>query len=57
MHAMGTKQGLLDLLVLKIKINGHDISNVSQQKLLGLSIDNKLTWSAHTDNLCSVLSS
>ena len=54
---MGTRHGLLDLPVLKIKIDGHDISNVSQQKLLGLLIDNKLTFSAHIDNLCSALSS
>ena len=44
---MGTRQGLLDLPV---------ISNVSQQ-LLGLLIDNKLTFSAHIDSLCSTLSS
>ena len=55
--AMGTRQGLLDLPVLKIKIDGHDISNVSQQKLLGLLIDNNLTFTAHIDNLCSALSS
>ena len=54
---MGTRHGLLDLPVLKIKIDGHDIPNVSQQKLLGLLIDNKLTFSAHIDNLCSALSS
>ena len=53
---MGTRQGLLDLPVLKIKIDGHDISNVSQQKLLGLLVDNKLTFSAYIDNLCSALS-
>ena len=54
---METRQVLLDLPVLKIKIDGHDISSVSQQKLLGLLIDNKPTFSAHIDNLCSVLSS
>ena len=43
----GTRQSLHDLSQLNIKINGHDITNVSQQKLLGLLIDNKLTWSAH----------
>ena len=53
---MGTRQGLLDLPVLKIKIDGHDISSVSQQKLLGLLVDNKLTFSAYIDNLCSALS-
>ncbi|MCG8046530.1 MAG: reverse transcriptase domain-containing protein [Candidatus Thiodiazotropha endolucinida] len=53
----GTRQSLHDSLLLNITIDGHDIENVSQQKLLGLLIDNKLTWSAHIDNICSVVSS
>ena len=35
----------------------YDIANVSQQKLLGLMIDDKLTWSAHIETVCSSLSS
>ena len=55
--AMGTRHKLQNFPRLSLKIDGNDIKNVSQQKLLGLTIDNKLTWSAHIDNLCSALSS
>ena len=54
---LGSRHRLHDLPPLKLKIDGHDIINVSQQKLLGLLIDDKLMWSAHIDNLCSALSS
>lgn len=54
---LGTRQRLHDSPQLNLNIDGHDICNVSQQKLLGLVIDDKLTWSAHLDNLCSALSS
>ena len=53
----GSRHRLHDLLPLNLKIDGHYIINVSQQKLLGLLIDDKLMWSAHIDNLCSALSS
>lgn len=53
----GTRQKLHDKPQLNLKIDGHDIANVSQQKLLGLLIDDKLTWSAHIENVCSSLSS
>ena len=42
---------------LNLKIDGHSIANVSKQKLLGLLIDNTLSWLEHIDNLCSSLSS
>ena len=48
---------LHDLPPLNLKIDGHDIISVTQQKLFGLLIDDKLMWSAHIDNLCSALSS
>lgn len=46
-----------DLPQIDLKIDDHDISSVTKQKLLGLLIDDKLTWSAHIDHLCSTLSS
>ena len=46
-----------DLSQIALKIDDHDISSVTKQKLLGLLIDDKLTWSAHIDHLCSTLSS
>ena len=33
------------------------IKNVSKQKLLGVYIDENLTWSSHIDHLCSIVSS
>ena len=53
----GTRHKLHEMPRLNIKIDGHDIANVSQQILLGLLIDDKLTWSAHIENVCSSLSS
>ena len=53
----GTRHMLHDISPLNLKIDGHDMKNVFQQKLLGLLIDDKLTWSAHIDNICSTLSS
>ena len=53
----GTRHRLHEMPPLNLQIDGHDIKNVSQQKLLGLLIDDKLTWSAHIDNICSTLSS
>ena len=53
----GTRPNLQDKPKLNIKIDGHDISNVSKQKLLGLMMDDKLTWSAHIDSVCSSHSS
>ena len=54
---LGSRRILHYLPSLNMKIDGHDIINVSQQKLLGLLIDDKRMWSAHIDNLCSTLSS
>ena len=53
----GTRHRLHEMPPLNLQIDGHDIKNVSQQKLLGLLIHDKLTWSAHIDNICSTLSS
>ena len=53
----GTRHKLHEMPRLNIEIDGHDIANVSQQKLLGLLIDDKLTWSAHIENVYSSLSS
>ena len=53
----GTRHRLHEMPPLNLQIDGHDIKNVSQQKLLGLLMDDKLTWSAHIFNICSTLSS
>lgn len=42
---------------LDLKIANNQIKNTRNQKLLGIHIDDKLTWSTHTDHLCSAISS
>ena len=42
---------------LNIHLENTCIKNVSEQELLGVFIDEKLTWSSHMDHLCSLISS
>ena len=42
---------------LNLQVNDIRIQNVTTQKLLGVYIDENLTWSKHIDHLCSVVSS
>ena len=39
-----------------VYLRGHDISRVSSVKLLGLLIDEHLSWAGHTEYLFKVLS-
>lgn len=54
---VGTKKRLSDSRSLTITVNDVTIQNVSKQKLLGVYIDENLTWSPHIDHLCSIVSS
>lgn len=40
---------------LTIHYNGEQVDEVMTTKFLGLTIDNKLTWNGHTDNVCNKL--
>jgi len=42
---------------LNILINGTLIDNVSNARLLGVTVDCFLTWKSHIDNMCSQISS
>ena len=53
---VGTRQRLNMSNKLNIKVNDTCIQNVSKQKLLGIYIDESLTWSSHIDYLCSHIS-
>ena len=53
---VGTKQRLCNTEKLNIKIGNNQIETVSSQKLLGISIEENLTWTTHTDNLCATIS-
>ena len=53
---VGTRQRLNMSHKLNIQVNDTCIQNVSEQKLLGIYIDESLTWSLHIDYLCSHIS-
>ena len=42
---------------LNIHIENNKLKQVEKQKLLGVFIDENLSWTAHIDNLCSLISS
>ena len=52
---VGTRQRLNMSHKLNIQANDTCIRNVSKQKLLGIYIDESLTWSSHIDYLCSYI--
>ena len=49
----GTRQKLNMSRKLNIQVDDISIQNVSKQKLLGILIDENLSWSSHIDYLCS----
>ena len=42
---------------LNIQLHENCIQNVSKQKLLGIYIDENVSWSSHIDHLCSIIAS
>ena len=54
---LDTRYKLQDAQFLNLIIDNYDVKHVSQQKSLGLHIDDKLSFTNHIDKLCSVISS
>ena len=54
---LGTRQKLANLDEINITIDNNLIKQTSEHKLLGIHIDDKLTWNAHINHLCSTISS
>ena len=54
---LGTKQKIDKVGTLNISIGNTQINHVSSQKLLGLFIDEALSWNTYIDHICSVISS
>ena len=54
---IGTRQRLDGTDHLDTKADNINIRSVSNQKLLGLHIDENLNWNTHIDNLCKAVSS
>ena len=54
---LGSRPRLEKCRQLNLQADNNKIQNVNAQKLLGLYLNKKLSWSEHIDNLCSVISS
>ena len=54
---IGTRQSIDGTDHLNVKADNINIRSVSNQKLLGLYIDENLNWNTHIDNLCKAVSS
>ena len=54
---LGSKKRVQDEYQLVLRTETHTIDKVSTQKLLGIFIDDHLSWNSHIDHLCSTLSS
>ena len=54
---LGTRYKLQHAQFLNHIIDNHDVKHVSQQNILGLHIDEKLSITNHIDKLCSAISS
>jgi hypothetical protein len=46
----------LSPLPLDLILHGITIDQVTEHRLLGVTIDNKLRWDSHTDNVCKIVS-
>ena len=46
----------LSPLPLDLVLNGAKIDQVSEHRLLGITIDNKLLWDSHINNVCKTVS-
>ena len=54
---LGTKPKEHDTYLLDLSADGKKIEKVPKQKLLGIVIDDHLSWAPHIDYLCSTISS
>ena len=52
-----TRQRLNNSNQIKLNLDDSQIKQTCTQKLLGMRIDDKLTWKTHIDHLCSTISS
>ena len=43
-------------LSLRLSLDGQNIENVTEHRLLGLTVDNKFRWQAHIEHICKSMS-
>ena len=55
--AIGSKHNICTAGTVTLNIDTHQINTVTSHKLLGLFIDETLSWNPHIDYLCTAISS
>ena len=53
---LGARKRINDIYQLALSVDDITIKQVSKQKLLGIVIDDQLSWTPQRDRLCSILS-
>ena len=43
-------------LSLRLSLDGQNIANVTEHRLLGLTVDNKFRWQAQIEHICKIMS-
>ena len=51
------KRTYLDVKEINLALNGENLTMISNDKVLGIFIDNNLTWKNHIDHICKKISS
>ena len=51
------KRAVLDSDQLFLALNNENLNTINKDKILGVSIDNNLSWSSHIDQICKKISS
>ena len=49
---LGSRNVLANQVPLHLSVNSKEIKQVHEVKYLGVTVDDKLSWNAHTENVC-----
>ena len=50
------KRAILDINNLFLNLNNIELNSINKDKILGVTVDNNLSWSGHIDQLCKKIS-
>ena len=53
---LGSRNVLANQVPLHLSVNSNEIKQVHEVKYLGVTVDDKLSWNAHTENVCKKVS-
>ena len=53
---LGSRNLIANQVLLHLSVNSKEIKQVHEVNYLGVTVDNKLSWNAHTENVCKKVS-